>query len=328
MRSDSGHECERACVMIFGQGDFKFEAVDGWGLDVPEEVAYCDAPWIACDHEGNVYVLTRSRRGVVVYDSAGKYRTAWAEDVFQNAHGIVLMPEDELWCTDERARQIVVFSLTGQVLRRMEGVALSRTGDKAKPLFGRPTQVSRSPDGDIYVSDGYGGNARIHRLYPNGELIQSWGTPGRGPGEFNLPHSVWCHGDGRLYVADRENDRIQIFSADGHFLGEWRDIPRPSAIVIVDDVAYVSSLWSRPGAASHGRMMTLEAPSQVLICDLDGRVITRLGAEDPLAEGGLINAHSLCVDSRGDIYVGQNTFHNLKDDYRPTRDKVKKFVRR
>src|SRR5439155_15039166 len=88
------------------------------------------------------------------------------------------------------------------------------------PPFNRPTNLAVAPSGDVYVSDGYG-NCRVHRYAADGKLIGSWGEPGSGPGQFILPHSVWVAADGRVLVADRENDRIQVFSPSGEYLTEW-----------------------------------------------------------------------------------------------------------
>ncbi len=95
--------------------------------------------------------------------------------------------------------------------------------------FNRPTRLSVSQDGELYVSDGYG-NLRVHRFSARGELLQSWGEPGTGPGEFNLPHSVWSHSDGRVFVCDRENNRVQTFGPQGEYLEEWTNLNRPGEI--------------------------------------------------------------------------------------------------
>ena len=79
------------------------------------------------------------------------------------------------------------------------------------------------------MTDGYG-NARVHRFSPDGKLIRSWGEPGTGPGQFNLPHDIWVHPDGRVLVADRENERIQIFDLDGEFMEQWTHLQRPAGL--------------------------------------------------------------------------------------------------
>ena len=99
------------------------------------------------------------------------------------------------------------------------------------PPFNLPTNLALAPDGVMYVSDGYG-NARVHKFSPEGEHLLSWGKPGSGPGEFNLPHGIKVDATGNVYVADRENSRIQIFSSEGEFQSEWTDVARPTELFL------------------------------------------------------------------------------------------------
>jgi sugar lactone lactonase YvrE len=92
--------------------------------------------------------------------------------------------------------------------------------------FCRCTHSALAPNGDIYVSDGYG-NAAVHKFSPDGKLLKSWGTPATGPGEFNLPHNICCDAGGWVYVADRENDRVQIFDENGRYETQIVNMHRP-----------------------------------------------------------------------------------------------------
>jgi sugar lactone lactonase YvrE len=158
----------------------------------------------------------------------------------------------------------------------------------------------------MYVSDGYG-NARVHRFSKEGELLQSWGEPGDGPGQFNLPHSVWAHTDGRVFVCDRENDRIQIFSPDGEYLSEWTDTRRPTHLVFDSEGrAYVSELWWQPGqTSSRYGPATQPGSGRVSVYDRNGAVLVRWGGDDPTAPGSFAAPHGLAVDARGDFYFGR-----------------------
>ena len=129
----------------------------------------------------------------------------------------------------------------------------------------------------------------MHRFTPDGELVDSWGAPGKtGPGEFHVPHGVWVHTDGRVFVADRENNRMQIFDAEGNFLEQWTDLARPCDIYIdADEAVYVPEL--------DGFMSIL---------DLNGNVLARWGSPSDAGWGN--GAHAVWVDSHGDIYVNQN----------------------
>ncbi|MBI2940849.1 MAG: hypothetical protein HYY04_10470 [Chloroflexi bacterium] len=177
------------------------------------------------------------------------------------------------------------------------------------PPFNRPTNVAIAPNGEIYVSDGYG-NARIHRFSADGKLIQSWGEPGTGPGQFYLPHGVEVAADGRVLVADRENDRIQFFSPDGEYLGEWTNVQRPTDIHIDrDGLIYVAELRWTVGQRSMVRgPITEDQPGRVSVLDPNGAVLTRWGGADPCAPGNFCAPHGICVDSHGDVYVGEVTY--------------------
>jgi sugar lactone lactonase YvrE len=161
----------------------------------------------------------------------------------------------------------------------------------------------------MYVVDGYG-NARVHRFTAKGDLISSWGEPGPGPSQFRLPHNVWVDKDSRVWVVDRENHRIQIFREDGKFLTQWTDLFRPTDVCIKDDLVYVSELCRR-----------------ISIFNLDGTLLARWGNESHAPDQPLFVApHTLVVDSRGDLYVGEVSFTHAKTDKGP--NTVQKFVRK
>ena len=161
-----------------------------------------------------------------------------------------------------------------------------RPGDlvpRASGPFNYPTELVPSPSGDLYVSDGYR-NSRVHRFSSDGQLIASWGEPGKTePNQFHLPHSLLVGSDGLVYVCDRENSRIQVFSADGKFVTMWTDIQKPTDISVDGDgVFYFSEL------------ATDESPPRVSVLDREGNVLARWNSR---------SGHGLWVDSRGDIYL-------------------------
>ena len=165
------------------------------------------------------------------------------------------------------------------------------------------------PRGDLYVSDGYG-NCRVHRFSPTGELRQSWGVSGAGPGQFHLPHGIAVAADGRVFVCDRENDRIQIFSPDGEYLSEWTDTQRPTHLVFdAQGRAHVSELWWHQGQTSqrHGPVQESRY-GRVSVFDRDGRILARWGGPVAEAPGSFAAPHGLAVDSRGDVYVSEVTW--------------------
>ena len=179
------------------------------------------------------------------------------------------------------------------------------------PPFNRPTNVAVAPNGELYVSDGYG-NCRVHRFSAGGELIQSWGDPGTGPGQFNLPHGIWVLPDERVLVADRENDRIQVFSPTGEYITEWLDVQRPTQIYSRGDGAvYVSELQWRTGAGvvperQGGRRSSRPASASTTRAASCSSRLEEIGG-DACAPGSVGAPHSLAVDSEGSIYVGEVT---------------------
>jgi DNA-binding beta-propeller fold protein YncE len=273
-----------------------------------------------------VYVANRGAHPVVVLDRNGNLLTTWGKGLFSTrAHGIYAGPDDTIYCTDDGSHTMYKFSPGGKLLLTLgkkdqpsdtgytqpPGSRLTdslSTIKRAGPPFNHPTGVALSSSGDIYVSDGYG-NARVHKFSPDGTLLFSWGEPGYGPGQFRLPHSVLVDKHDRLWVTDRENNRIQIFDANGKFLNQWTDLTRPSDIFIDDEeTVYVSELATR---------------RCVSIFTIDGKLLTRWGSEGQDKETALFLApHTIELDSEGNIYVGE-VFTPATDRPRT----IKKFAR-
>jgi hypothetical protein len=171
--------------------------------------------------------------------------------------------------------------------------------------------VTVAQTNEIYVSDGYG-NARVHRFAEDGTLLGSWGGPGHGPGEFRTPHGICTDRHGTVYVADRENDRIQRFSPAGEFLGEWTDARRPDDVfVTADDLVFVADMGYAAGIVPGMSRPTVQSPpSRMTIRNLDGRILAAIGADDrddqsPCVPGNFFAAHGVWVDRHGSIYVGE-----------------------
>ena len=207
----------------------------------------------------------------------------------------------------------VLLLLPGASSVTLDGAAtvavLARLPVAAEEIVPWMVYVAVAPDGELYVCDGYG-NARVHRFKADGTLIQSWGEPGVGPGQFHLPHGIGVAPDNRVFVTDRENDRIHIYTRDGQLLDTWTHVQRPTDISFgKDGLVYVSELWWRVGQSSfvHGEIKW-DLPGRVSIFDLQGNVITRWGGADREAPGYFVAPHTICIDSRGDMYVGEVTW--------------------
>ena len=297
----------------------EFKVIEGWEK-LPPGYVHKDVDGVAVDSRDNVYLMTRQDARVIVYDRKGHFLRSWGEDVFTpRTHGIAVGPDDMVYSVDDGDHTVRKFTPEGaQVMLIGTPGKASDTGYDGKshgsvqrggPPFNRPTNVTVASNGELYVCDGYG-NARVHRFTADGTLIQSWGEPGTGPGQFRLPHGIGISPDNRIFVTDRENDRIQIFSRDGRFLDMWTHVQRPTDIAFDrDGRVYVSELWWQPGQESftNGRIK-YDLPGGVRVLDLSGNVLLHWCSADREAPGNFVAPHTLCVDSHGDLYVGEVTW--------------------
>src|SRR5581483_772633 len=237
---------DRGRAMIVAAGAARYEVVEGWAR-LPAGWTCPDVVGVAIDPQDRVYILTRGQapssgdHPVIVFDSDGAFVRSFGDGLFTFAHGIALDAAGNVHCADSGDHTIRTFAPDGALLRTLgtRGIGSDtglvgddyRTITHGGPPFNMPTRLAVAPNGDLYVSDGYG-NARIHHFGADGTLQSSWGGPGDGPGQFNVPHAVWVHSDGRVFVCDRENSRVQIFTADGRVLALWTDLVRPDDLYI------------------------------------------------------------------------------------------------
>ena len=300
----------------------RYDVVQDWE-QLPRGFEHRDVAGVACDLEDRVFLICRGEHPIIIYNDRGKFIDSWGEGEFTlRTHGITIGPDNSVYATDDGNHTIRKFTPNGKLLMTLGTMNTpSDTGYNGKDTrtvtrpgapFNRPTNIAIGPKGDLYVSDGYG-NCRVHQFSPTGELKRSWGTPGQGPGEFFLPHGIAVHTDGRVFVCDRENDRIQIFSPDGEYLSEWTDTRRPTHLVFdAQGRAYVSELWWQPGQTSYRYGPAGDNPTvksgRVSVYDKDGAVLARWGGADPVAAGNFAAPHGLAVDSRRDVYVSEVTW--------------------
>jgi len=297
-----------------------FKVIEGWEKK-PADIIHKDVDGVAVDSKDNVYLMTREDAQVVVYDRNGKFLRAWGKGLFTpRTHGIAIGPDDSIYSVDDGDHTVRKFTPEGkQVLMIGTPGKVSDTGydgksiasiTKGGPPFNRPTDVAVAPDGELYVCDGYG-NARVHRFKADGTLIQSWGEPGIGPGQFHLPHGIGVAPDNRVFVTDRENDRIHIYTRDGKLLDTWTHVQRPTDISFdKDGRVYVSELWWKangPASFTNGPMK-YDLPGGVRVLDLQGNLLLHWCSADREAPGSFVAPHTICVDSRGDLYVGEVTW--------------------
>jgi DNA-binding beta-propeller fold protein YncE len=301
---------------IVGSGRFRYEALVQWE-HLPPGWSFGEVAGVATDSRDQVYVFSRSKHPVIVFDRDGRFLTSWGEGRFVRPHGIFIGPDDAVYCTDDLDHTVRKFTPEGKLVLTLgtSGQASDtgisgidyRTIQRAGPPFNRPTNVALASDSSLYVTDGYG-NARVHKFAADGGLLFSWGGPGSGPGQFNLPHGIAVDRDGLVYVTDRENSRLQIFDADGKFLTAWTDLARPMQVFIdpADHVFVVEVGWraglfpwqSPPGPNPVGARLS--------IFNRRGELLARWGGGDnPCAPGDFFAPHDIWIDSHGDMYVGE-----------------------
>ena len=327
-------------TVTVGNGRFCYEAVVQWE-QLPPGWSFVEVVGVATDRNDCVYVFNRGEHPVIVFDQKGKFLTSWGEGVFARAHGIFIGPDDAVYCTDDRDHTVRKFSSDGRLRLTLgtSGVGSDtgainndyRTMRRAGPPFNLPTNLALSPKSEMYVTDGYG-NARVHKFSPDGHLLLSWGEPGDGPGQFHLPHGIAVSPDGTVYVADRENSRIQLFTPSGRFLAEWTDVARPTEIFIDGHQNfYVTELGWQAGLFPDMSPPTTEAVgARVSIFNERGEIQARWGGgQDPCAAGDFFAPHDIWLDSRGDLYVGEVTMSagGCRGLVPPTCHSLQKFVR-
>jgi DNA-binding beta-propeller fold protein YncE len=273
-----------------GTGKHTYSLVQDWAKLPPGET-FDTVSAVATDSHDLVYVFHRKDPPVLVFDRDGNHLRSWGHSAITSPHGIYIA-DDVVYLTDRDDSVALKYTLDGKPLQILgqRGVhsdtGCEKPGDlvpRAAGPFNYLTEMVPSPSGDLYISDGYR-NARVHRFSEDGRLISSWGEPGKsGPNRFHLPHSLYVGQDGRVYVCDRENSRIQVFSADGEYITMWTGVQRPTDISVdKDGIFYVSQL------------ATDSAPPRISVLDGDGNVLAHWDSR---------SAHGLWVDSRGDIYL-------------------------
>lgn len=296
---------QAAEALILGKGAHRYRVLESWG-ELPPGMTYTDCAAVCVDSKDNVYVFTRSADPVIVFDRNGKFLRSWGKDIgFTNAHGAAIGPDDMLYLTDDKGHAVRKCTPQGKV------VLTIGTPNKEAPRFSgdpfnRCTHTALSPQGDIYVSDGYQ-NARVHKYSPDGKLLLSWGEPGTDPGQFNLVHNIACDDAGYVYVADRENHRVQVFDGKGAYQGQWNNLARPCGLFVTrgrDPIGVIGELGPESVAT-----LTAGVPNlgpRVSIVSAKGETLAHLGTQ-PIGEGlgQFIAPHGIAMDSRGDIYVAE-----------------------
>ncbi len=295
-------------IMVMSNMAFsgQLEEVAGW-LKLPADWRLRGASGIAVDSKGRVYIAHRGEHPLFVVDRDGNLLRTIAEEHFPATnmilptgkparpepmhwlHGLWLDRQDNIWVTEIGRDVVLKFSPEGRLLLTLGTSGRSGEGPN---LFHQPTGVGIGPNGDVYISDGYG-NSRVARFSSTGKYKSAWGRKGSKPGEFDLPHGITVGPDGKVYVAERLNNRVQIFDRDGRFLAQWSDLPGADAIRLTPDGhAYV-------GSADNTRTF------QRLSVDGTHREVLATRAE-------MGYPHTFCFDQEGNLYVADPLEHTVR----------------
>ncbi|WP_337103041.1 hypothetical protein [Paenibacillus sp. YIM B09110] len=295
-------------TMITGNGTHRFEVIEGWA-QVPSSVTLGYTHGIDVDSEGNIWVFHTGTPSILKFNREGELVSAFGEQFEGDAHGFYLHQEGDqqfLYVTDTRG-SMVKMTIDGRSVLSLETPDLPHIYDSERKFI--PTDVCVAPNGDIYVTDGYG-QSWIHQYDASGNLIRSWGGEGSEPGKMKCPHGISIDlrsGVPELYVADRGNFRIQVFTLDGEhkrFIED--DMDMPCSFYFSEDDVYFADLHSR-----------------ITILDKNDRLITHLGEDqqaykqqgwpnlplDWFRPNKFSSPHAVCVDGDRNVYVAEWTQH-------------------
>ena len=237
---------------------------------------------IAADRNGVIYILQRGDKAdpVIAVDHEGRVLHSWGKGMFTVPHSIRIDPDGNVWTVDAGSSVLLKFTPEGKKLQEISVGEVATGSACAFPTLCGTTDVTFAQGGRLFVSDGYG-NARILEYSADGKRIKVWGSAGSGPGQFKIPHGIAT--DGKvLYVADRENARVQRFDLDGRYLGEWTHLGRPFALKLTGGALWVNAMTLEAGG--RGAAATARPSPWVFKVDpMSGKVLGQVQSTGPHA---------------------------------------------
>ncbi len=248
---------------------------------------------VAFDSKGHLFVLTRGQPSLYEFDNNGKFIRSFGEGLFTRSHGLKIDKDGNIWATDVGAHTVMKISPQGQVLLTLGTKGQRGAWDASTQLLNEPNDIAIGRNGDLFVVQGHTpgamGDPRVLKFDKNGKFIKSWGGKGKEPGKFDVAHGIAIDAKGLLWVTDRENQRIQVFDADGKFIRELKYAGLPCSLDIGSQYIYMVNGFA----------------GQVLRMDLDGKVLAVTGKPGKgIGEFG--EAHVIAVSPKGEIYVADS----------------------
>jgi DNA-binding beta-propeller fold protein YncE len=267
-------------------------AVAPQAFDLPDGLAMGAPASVAFDSNGHMFVLTRGEQAFFEFDQSGAFIRAFGDGLFTRAHGLHIDRDDNLWATDVSAHVVMKLSPRGEILLTLgtKGEAGEWNEATGSRKLNQPNDVATAANGDVFVVQGHtpgpNGDPRVLKFDKEGRFIKSWGGKGAGPGQFQVAHAIALDREGQLWVADRENQRVQVFTPDGAFVREIKYAGLPCDL----DIGR-RSIFMVNGFAG-----------QLLQLDLRGKVLAALG-KPGTAPGEFGEAHMVAVSGKGEIFV-------------------------
>jgi DNA-binding beta-propeller fold protein YncE len=257
-----------------------------FNLDPVSADEFVNVTGVAFAPDGSIFAAGGKDQPVLVFDKTGRLIHKWGREHIKAKHGLRIH-DNHVWVTDIENHQVLKFTMEGKLVQAL--------GEKGVPgndqtHFNKPTDLAFAPNGNIYISDGYG-NSRVVCLSPQGTFIRAWGSPGKGEGQFKYPHNIVVNSAGNVYVADRGNNRIQVFSPKGDFMAQWRGFGKPYGL----DIARDGTIWATvaDGNKWHG----------LIAFAADGRIIRKVGAAPGRDLGCYDVPHSVDLQDDGRLLL-------------------------
>jgi sugar lactone lactonase YvrE len=255
-------------------------------LSIPAGIVTGAPASVAIDKHGHLWVLYRGARPLTEFKNDGKFLRAFGEGLFVLPHGLKFDGDGNMWATDLVGHVVYKLSPRGRILLK-----LGTEGQAGQ--INEPNDVAVGTNGNIFVAQGHTpsaiGDPRVVKFDKSGKFIKSWGGNGSGPGQFKVAHGIAIDASGRLWVADRENQRIQLFDQDGNYIREMKYAGLPCSLQIGDKYIYMVNGYA----------------GQILRLDLDGKVLAAIGKAGP-GPGEFGEAHSIAVSAKGEIWVADS----------------------
>ncbi len=220
----------------------------GWAMDMVSSVTM--------DQKGVIYLLQRGLKAdpVIAVNREGRVLRSWGKGLYKIPHSIRIDPAGNVWTVDAQSSTVLKFTPEG---RKLLEIQVGGQPADAKSPFCGTTDIAFAPNGHLFITDGYA-NARVLEYTAAGKRIREWGSPGTGPGQFHLPHGIAVDENGVLYIADRENGRIQRFDLQGRYLGEWDNLGKTFSITMWDGALWIGTQPRNEPNGAPGWLMKID----------------------------------------------------------------------